>query len=166
MIWTFQVIRGAKHEPVRAASVRASSEKEIFMTECDQAGRARLTLPQDGHKLTVYASPHSASLQSNLVVVEWDTQFSPDAVKAMNNRDGRFHLTDDAGKTATIVESDAVHPTIVDRKLVLQVTLPETDFKVIRQPDRPRHRQRAPTHRKGESSPGVRRCIKRQRDVR
>ena len=90
---------------------------------------SRLTLPQDGHKLTVYASPHSASLQSNLVVVEWDTQFSPDAVKAMNNRDGRFHLTDDAGKTATIVESDAVHPTIVDRKLVLQVTLPETDSK-------------------------------------
>ena len=40
VIWTFQVIRGAKHEPVRAASVRASSEKEIFMTECDQAGRA------------------------------------------------------------------------------------------------------------------------------
>ncbi len=129
VIWTFQVIRGAKHEPVRAASVRASSEKEIFMTECDQAGRARLTLPQNGQKLTVYASPHSASLQSFLVALEWDTQFSPDAVKAMNNRDGRFHLTDDAGKTATIVESDAVHPTIVDRKLVLQVTLPEDDVK-------------------------------------
>ena len=129
VIWTFEVVRGVKREPVRAASLGASNQKELFMAESDQAGRASLTLPPDGQKLTIGASPHSASLQSVPVVIEWDTQFSPDAVKSMNNRDGRIHLTDDAGKTATIVESDAVHPTIVDRKLVLQVTLPEADSK-------------------------------------
>ena len=129
VIWTFEIVRGVKHEAVRAASLGASNQNELFMAESDQAGRARLTLPPDGQKLSIGASPHSASLQSVPVEIEWDTQFSPDAVKAMNNRDGRFHLTDDAGKSATIVESDAVHPTIVDRKLVLQVTLPEDDSK-------------------------------------
>ncbi len=129
VIWTFQVVRGVKHEPVRAASLGASNQRELFMAESDQAGGARLTLPPDGQKLTIGASPHAASLQGISVVIEWATQFSPDAVKSMINRDGRFHLTDDAGRTATIVESDAVHPTIVDQKLVLRVTLPEADSK-------------------------------------
>jgi hypothetical protein len=92
VIWTFRVVRGVKHEPVRAASLGASNQKELFIAESDQAGRARLTLPPDGQKLTIGASPYPASLQGTPVVIEWDTEFSPDAVKSMNSRDGRTHL--------------------------------------------------------------------------
>ncbi len=127
VIWTFEVVRAVKHEPVRAAYLGARSQNTRFMAESDEAGRACLTLPPDGQKLTIDASLYAASSQAILVVIEWATQFNPDAVKSMSLRDGQFHLTDDAGRTATIVESDAVHPTIADRKLVLQVLLPEAD---------------------------------------
>jgi RNA polymerase sigma factor (sigma-70 family) len=129
VIWTFRLTRGAARKPVRGGSIGGSRPNEFFMAEADEAGLARLTLPPDGGKLTVYAAPDLASLNAVPIAIERDPQFRPDAVGKMDHRQGRVLLTDVAGKEATITGLNRFEPTIASGKLVVRVDLPEPDFR-------------------------------------
>ena len=86
VVWTFRLTRGAARKPVRGGSVGGSRQKEYFVAEADEAGLARLTLPPDGGKITVYAAPHSTSMDAIPITIEREPQFRPDAVAT----DGRI----------------------------------------------------------------------------
>ena len=131
VIWTFQIDKEVDRKPFRTASVGAHSKDELFMTQADEAGRALLTLPSEGQKLTIYASPDSASMQSTLISIEWNTDFRPGAVKTMEHRPGRVVVIDDTGKEATIMDSAGVQATITDSKLVVHVKLPEASQTLL-----------------------------------
>jgi thiol-disulfide isomerase/thioredoxin len=127
--WPFRLTRGAARRPVRGGCVAGSTQKEYFLVEADETGLARLTLPPDGGRFTVYAMPHSASRDVVTITIERDAQFRPDAVAQMDQRDGRVHLTDVAGKKATLTGLERFDPSIAGGTLVVRVDLPEPDFR-------------------------------------
>jgi RNA polymerase sigma factor (sigma-70 family) len=129
VIWTFRLTRGAARNPVRGGFIGGSRPDEFFMAEADEAGLARLALPPNGGKFTIYAAPELASHDAIPFVIERDPQFRPDAVGKMDHRQGRVLLTDVAGKEATITGLNRFEPTIAGGKLVVRVDLPEPDFR-------------------------------------
>ncbi len=143
--WPFRLTRGAARRPVRGGCVAGSTQKEYFLVEADETGLARLTLPSDGGRITVYAMPHSASRDAVTITIERDAQFRPDAVARMDAREGRVVLTDADGKTASLTGLDRLEPTIAGGALVVRVDLPEPDFRtqatvtgrVVDEQDRP-----------------------------
>jgi RNA polymerase sigma factor (sigma-70 family) len=127
--WPFRLTRGAARRPVRGGCVGGSTQKEYFLVETDETGLARLTLPPDGGRITVYAMPHSDSRDAVTITIERDAQFRPDAVAKMDHREGRVVLTDADGKTASLTGLDRLQPTIAGGTLVVRVDLPEPDFR-------------------------------------
>ncbi len=145
VVWPFRLTRGAARTPVRGGSVGGSRRKEFFLAEADETGLARLTLPPDGGQITVYAASHPASLDAITITIERGPGFRPDAIAKMDRREGRIHLTDAAGKQATLTGPDRFEPGIAGGQLVVRVDLPEPDFRsqaavsgrVLDQQDRP-----------------------------
>jgi len=132
VVWTFRVAIGGGGRPMRRVYVGANRlPDEIFRAEADDAGVARLTLPAEEGKTRVGISEGPGSMSFIQASFGWSSGFRPDAVKAMDRRAGLFHLTDEAGQVATIGEAAGIEPTLAEGKLVVRVTLPEPDPKLL-----------------------------------
>ena len=132
IVWPFLVAMGGGGRPMRGGYVGASRPPdETFKTEADDSGLARLTLPVEGGKITVGISERPPSANFVELPIEWASGFRTDAVKAMERKAGQFHLTDEAGRVATIKEAAGVEPTLAEGKLTVRVTLPEADPKTL-----------------------------------
>jgi thiol-disulfide isomerase/thioredoxin len=132
IVWTFRIAMGGGGRPVRAGFVTAARPPdETFRAETDDVGLARLTLPTEGGKITLAISESPPSMNFVELPIEWATGFRPDAVKAIEREDGLFHLTDEAGRLATIKEVAGAEPTLAGGVLTIRVTLAETDPKTL-----------------------------------
>ncbi len=129
VVWSFKLSRGAARRPVPGGSVGGPGPDEFFLATADATGIARLTLPDEGGTVTVYASPSKVSMDSVALTIHREPGFRPDAVETMVRRDGKVVLTDAGSKQATVAGLDRLEPTIVDAKLVLKVNLPEPDLR-------------------------------------
>ena len=137
-IWEFQV-RQDSGEPLEGARVyfMSMSPLESFKTDTDQSGRALVTLPTEGRKLTGHVSKHNIVRKGKDINLEWESGFQPDKVRSVVRAEGkssfpapvpaknarrvlqsvaepsvRFRLTDVNGKSATIEASPGVEPAI------------------------------------------------------
>ena len=150
-IWEFQV-RQDSGEPLEGARVyfMSTSPLESFKTDTDQSGRALVTLPTEGRKLTGHVSKNNIVRKGKDINLEWESGFQPDKVRSVVRAEGkssfpapvpakngrrvlksvegqsaRFRLTDGNGKSATIEAPSGVEAAIERGKLVIRLTLSE-----------------------------------------
>jgi RNA polymerase sigma factor (sigma-70 family) len=128
-------------------------EVDYFSARSDASGKAILTVPPDARKLTGHVMGDGEVASSILLELECETGFRPDAVRSIERapeRPGRFHLTDEGGKSAmlgavsqaeqdrslglrrpgasaAIIGADAIKPVIERGKLVIGVELPRSN---------------------------------------
>ena len=132
-IWNFQFSRGAIRGrfPVScpASTLRNHSE------QADDRGRAQLTLPTEGRKVTLgvrESSPESTELHTGLLNVnlEWEPNFQPDELDEISLMAGnvrRFRLVDTDAKSAILQAPDSIEPIKENGKLVIRVAAPSRD---------------------------------------
>jgi thiol-disulfide isomerase/thioredoxin len=133
-IWTVGLTRGADGEPIRAGIVAHNllpGEAPSFLhTEVDESGLARVTLPEAAGRATMLIQAADIPGSEQLVSLEWEAGFLPDAIKSADKSDqglpnARVRLTDVAGRAATA--SGPVEPLVADGCLVLRVVFPAPD---------------------------------------
>jgi RNA polymerase sigma factor (sigma-70 family) len=150
--WDFRVGGGSGGAPA-SATVYFTSPAEDFVARSDPSGKAILTLPPDARKLSGRVIGGGELHSSIGLELEWKSGFRPDAVRSIDpdlERPGRFHLTDEGGKSAmigavslaeqdrplglrrqgasaTIIGADAIKPVIDRGKLMIGVELPRSD---------------------------------------
>jgi RNA polymerase sigma factor (sigma-70 family) len=153
-IWPFRLTIGLDKRPVRVGSVVASSPSPLVQNQVDNSGLANVTFPTEGGSVTAWASTDHRWLRRVFPAVpiaiplEWPANFRPEAVKKVEQVDGGFRLTDDAGRIAAIgvsgraelnkagqivmaPQAGCVQPIVTDGKLVIGVNLPEPESVMI-----------------------------------
>lgn len=132
--WTFRLTRGGAQAPIGGGRVFHNlvpgEAPSLVNVISDQAGYARATFPGEAGRATILVQPGDLPGSAELVSLDWESGFRPDAVKGVGRaaRDGpiaRFRLTDPSGRSATI--SGPVEPLVVDGGLVLRIVLAEPD---------------------------------------
>ena len=133
-IWNFQFSRGADPRPF-PGFVSGINSPEPFRAQADDRGRAQLTLPTEGRKVTLgvrESSPESTELHTGLLNVnlEWEPNFQPDEldeISLMAGNDRRFRLVDTDAKSAILQAPDSIEPIKENGKLVIRVAAPSRD---------------------------------------
>ena len=130
-VWTFHVTGGRDGKPI-PGYLGAHLQGNSFLADVSDAGMGRLTLPTEGAKITVGATNRFTSRNGVQIPLEWQSGFRPDAINSLSRVEGtqdRFHVTDVAGKTATVQGSANAAPILEDGRLVIRAALPEPDPK-------------------------------------
>ena len=130
-IWNFRFTRGVEGLP-HSGYVVGSNRSGGFLAAADDDGRARLTLPVEGGKVTLrvqedtpLAPPTTGFLTLDL---EWGPNFRPDELEDVVRLDGndrRFRLTDADANSATLQGPDSIEPVKENGGLVIRVVLPD-----------------------------------------
>jgi|GEM_PF-5208104 len=133
---------GPNHDVVVWGKAPGNTFPDIFPSEVDERrGRASLTLPIEGRRVTISAALGSKvkSFQRSglhgkavLLSLEWATGFRPDSLKRIERKSQGYHLIDDAGRTADLECEASVEPTAKDGKLTITMKLPEPDRPQIK----------------------------------
>jgi thiol-disulfide isomerase/thioredoxin len=133
-VWTFRLGRGGDKSPVHVGTVGHNlvpgEAPSFFDIKVDEAGFAKATLPEEAGRVTMLMQAGDLPGSEELVPLEWETGFRPDAIKSVDKpAEGgplaRFRLTDVAGRSATV--SGSVEPLVADGRLVLRIAFPEPD---------------------------------------
>ena len=129
-IWNVRFTRGAEGLP-HLGYVVGSNRSGVFLAAADNDGRARLTLPLEGGKVTLrvqedtpLAPPTTGFLTLDL---EWEPNFRPDELEDVVRLDGNdrgFRLTDADANSATLQGPDLIEPVKENGGLVIRVVLP------------------------------------------
>jgi thiol-disulfide isomerase/thioredoxin len=137
-VWTFRLTRGRDQAPVHVGTVIHNlvpgEAPSFFDIKVDEAGFAKATLPEEAGRVTMLMQAGDLPGSEELVPLEWETGFCPDAIKSVDKpAEGgplaRFRLTDAAGRLATV--SGPVEPLVADGRLVLRIAFPEIDAKAF-----------------------------------
>jgi len=149
-VWPFRLV-GIDEKPV-LGSIQTATADAHFWVEADETGRADVTLPTEGNKLTVTASTDRMRSRRFpalpiAIPLEWASGFRPEAVKTFERIEGGYRLKDDAGRIATIGDAlrelpvgagqsiklgelGRVEPTLVNGKLVIRAVFSEAGRRV------------------------------------
>ena len=129
-VWNFRFTRGLEGLPDDGYVV-GSNRSGFFLAAADNDGRARLTLPAEGDKVslrvqedTPMAPPTTGFLALDL---EWDPNFRPDEVEEivrLEGNNGRSRLTDADANSATLQGPDSIQPVKENGRLMIRVALP------------------------------------------
>jgi thiol-disulfide isomerase/thioredoxin/uncharacterized GH25 family protein len=137
-VWTVGLTRGEDKVPVRAGFVLhnlvAGEAPSYFHTGVDEAGWAKVTLPEAAGRATMVMQAGDVPGSKEHVSLEWEAGFLPDAIKNVDKSDqggpnARFRLIDVTGRTATA--SGPVEPLVTNGRLVLRVLFPGPDAKAF-----------------------------------
>ena len=126
-IWNVRFTRGAEGI-AHLGSIVGSNATGLFSARADNEGRAGLTLPVEGGKVTLrvqegepLAPMNTGFLTLNL---EWDPNFRPDELEEVVRLDGndrRFRLIDADAKSATLQGPDSIEPVKENGRLMIRV---------------------------------------------
>ena len=128
-VWTFRVTGSRDGKPI-PGYLGAHLQGNFFPADVSDAGIGRLTLPTEAGKITVGVTDRVSSRNSAQIPLEWESGFQPDATRSLSRAEGtqdRFHVTDVAGKNATVQGSANTAPILDDGRLVIRAVLPEPD---------------------------------------
>ena len=128
-IWNIRFTRGVEGLP-SSGYVVGSNRTGAFMAAADNDGRARLTLPLEGGKVSLQVrenSPLEPPTTGFLTLdLEWEANFRPDELEDVVRLDGndhRFRLTDADANSATIEGPNSFAPVKENGGLVIRVVL-------------------------------------------
>jgi thiol-disulfide isomerase/thioredoxin/protocatechuate 3,4-dioxygenase beta subunit len=131
-VWRLRLTSGSKREPVPSGFVSSyaqSGDSDLLVRErTDENGFASVTLPRETGRLTLSLSADGENDAMQLVIVQWDTGFRPDAVTDVKRLDdsgkpGRSQLTDESGRSATVTGPVEVSRTA--GRLLIAAALPQ-----------------------------------------
>ncbi len=139
-IWNLRFTHGAEGIP-HLGSIVGSNATGLFSARADDEGRAGLTLPVEGGKVTlrVQEGEPLAPLNTGFLTLnlDWDPNFRPDELEEVIRLDGndrRFRLIDADAKSATLQGPDSIEPVKENGRLMIRVALPgrsEQDVSAI-----------------------------------
>jgi len=137
-VWNFRFVGRPDQRPFRGSVVGYNSP-ESFRTQANDSGRAQLTLPTEGRKLTLAIREYDLlafpmDTGQFLMNLEWESNFRPDDLKEMTRVEGnhrQLRLVDHGANSALIQAPDSVQPVNENGKLVIRVTIPDRRARVL-----------------------------------